>query len=306
MLCLRARGDLGDLAGDGALPHMVVAHLQLVQDLLRVAVCRVHCGHAGVLLAAEAVHERAVNVARKIAGDDVAEYLADGGREFKGGVLLLLLRGGELRAVEGQQPRCLHLRLHAFAEVGVDDKDLFQIPRVVRLQKDVGDLPRAVQRGVLRRVQKAAADGDAVPETVLPPVFADDEKFHVAAVLLGEGVRRLDDVLVIRARQPLVRGHDEAPDASFERLFSLRGVEIAVFDLGVRPEDALDLRLYGVEVGARALQIFARLPQLCRGDQVHGVGDLLRAPYARHAGAELLHRHLRFLPAARKILLQKL
>ena len=188
--------------------------------------------------------------------------------------------GGELRAVEGQKARHADLAFQPVLHIGVDDIDLFEFARVVRVQKDVRDLPRALNGGVLRRVEKAPADGNIVPLVVLPPVFAHHEQFLFSALLIEHFLRRLDDVLVVRTRKPFIRRHDEAANRAAVGKFAFERIKVAVLHALVRAENALDLRLYGVEVGARPVQPLFGFAHLRGGDQIHCLRDLLRIEHA--------------------------
>ena len=214
--------------------------------------------------------------------------------------MALLVVGGELRAVEGQKAGRADFAFQPVFHVGIYDIDLFELARVVCVQKDGRDLARTLHGGILRRVEKAPADGDIVALVVLPPVFAHDEELLLADFLFGKFLRRLDDVLIIRAREPLVRRDDEHPHRSALREFPLQRIEVAVLDALVGAEDALDLRLQRGEIGARSVQPLFGFAHFGGGDEIHRLSDLLRILNARDVRFDLLYAgHCAFAPSCR-------
>ena len=110
---------------------------------------------------------------------------------------------------------------------------------------------------------------------IAPAVIADHEQTR--GRMLGQQRFGLaDDVEVVAARQPLVRGDDEtAEDAVRVRRQHVR-VDVRAVRVLDRAEDALDFRLQRAEVGARLVQLGLGAAHFGRGDQIHRLGDLMR------------------------------
>ena len=75
----------------------------------------------------------------------------DGGELERGGDLAAVGRG-EIAAVQRQKPRHLRLGEQAALHIRIDDIDLLQLTGEEPIQQPLTDLPRAVERRVLRQM----------------------------------------------------------------------------------------------------------------------------------------------------------
>ena len=281
-------GNARDLLSDGGLTRPVVLHGQILQQLLRILIRRVHGGHAGTLLTAEAVHQRAVNKAGEAAAHRVVQHGGGVGDELERGASgSVRLGGGKPLPVQGQQLGLTHRGLQSVFHVCVNDVYGIDLAGIVPLQQQLADLAGTLQRGVLGGIEKALFDGDAPLAEPAAAILAH----HIQHRALVGGQKLLglpDGVLVIGAGKALVRRDQQAGGHAGQR--SGVGVlrhEIAALNAAVGVEHAADLRLQSVEVGAGIAEILLGLAQLGLRDEVHGVGDLLGLPDASDAAADL-------------------
>ena len=273
-LGLCTRRHLGDLKGDGRLTDPVVLQRQLVQQALGVLVGRVHGGHTGVLLAAEAVDQGAVDKARNIALDHIVQHRDHVRHKLKGVGGMVLFGGGKVCPVEGQQTGALGRRGEAAGHIGVDNIDLFPLAGVEAVQQDRADLPGALQGGILRRVEEALLDGNMVLIEIVPSVLTDHEQLG-AGMVSQDPHGLLDGVLVVGAGQTLVGRDDQAGVGSALDVVLVGRVEVPAADVAGGAENPLDLTPQGFKVRAGVGQVLPGAAQLGGGDQIHGVGDLL-------------------------------
>ena len=119
-------------------------------------------------------------------------------------------------------------------------------------------------------------------------VAAHNEKAAVG-VPLKPPERLLNDILVVSARKAAVR-RDNKIGVGPRRVvaFAVRA-EIGAVDLARVPEDAADLVCKGIEKGTGLVKVLLRPPHFGRGDEVHRIRHLLRAPDALDMLADLLH-----------------
>ena len=187
--------------------------------------------------------------------------------------------------MQGQQLRLTHRGLQPVFHIRVNDVYGVDGTGVVPLQQQLADLAGALQRGVLRGVEKALFDGDAPLGEPAAAVLA--HHIQLRALVGGEKFLRLPDgVLVVGAGKSLIRRDQQASGHAGQRLAVLI-IEIPARRSVVGVEHAADLLLQRVEVGAGIAQIRLGLAQLGLGDQVHGVGDFLGLPDASDAAADL-------------------
>ena len=124
--------------------------------------------------------------------------------------------------------------------------------------------------------QRHAARGKEV-SAVLP-----HHEELVVGVLFKERMRLFEDVLIVRARKPFVRGHDEdAARALFLTRLRRSGAEIDALGLLVRMKHPCYLFLQRGEIRTRPLEVVLRLAHLGGCDEVHGVRYLLGVTDAR-------------------------
>ena len=118
-------------------------------------------------------------------------------------------------------------------------------------------------------------------------VLADNEELRIG-VLLVYPLRFLEDIVVIRTGKSLIRRDDKAAQGALA-VFGVVAVsrEVPAVDSLIDGEDARYLMVEHVKVRANLVKLGSGLAHLCRGDEVHGVGDLLRLLNAAYASADL-------------------
>ena len=189
--------------------------------------------------------------------------------------------------MQGHDLRLMHRGLQTVLHVGIDDPDGVDLARVKAIQQQLGNMPRPVQRGVLRRVEKALFHGHAPLGEPAAAVFTHHIQRR-ARMLRHELLPLADDILVIGAGQSLVRRDQQTRRHAGQGLcVGVCRDQIAALDGAVGVEHAADLRLQRLKVGAGVIQLLLGLAQLGLRDQIHGVGDLLGLPHASDAPADL-------------------
>ncbi len=240
---------------------------QLPQELFRVPVRVVHGGHPGVLLAAKAVDQGAVDKAGDIASHNAVQHGSHAGIELKPlrhGPLPR--RGpGKVGPVEGQKPGGAGLGAHGAFHVRVNEVDLPELPPVIAVQQQGADLPGPGHGGVLCGVEKAVLNGDFPLVEKPPPIFPHHKELRVR-VPRQKALGLPDGVLVIGPRQPLVRGDEEAAIGSLQRRAVAQGIEKAAVHVVGRVKNPPDLPPEGLEIGPGLVQLLPGPAELGGGD----------------------------------------
>ena len=260
------------------------------EHITRVVRRGIHSRHAGILLGAERLDQRAEQLALDVARHQMLEHPVS-----RGHILHRLMIGAVLartqlprERIDVQREQLLHARLepHGRYHFRVDDINVIEPVLAEQADENIRDITGAGDRRVLHREHELAVHADVALGKVGASHLTDQEQRGVVLLrqlLLGQP----KDIVVVRAGQTLVaRDHDIACPAVFP-LGAL--IEVNMLDLGRMVQDIRDRGADLHKIRLHAVQLLPRPAQLGGRDQIHRVRDLERLLHAVNTGSDLLY-----------------